>query len=97
MNFIKFIAQISISPDELEIPQTGDPSTTTVSNVLSLVFGVLGGIALIIIVYAGIQFILSRGEPQKAATARNTIIYAGVGLAIAVSAFTIVRFTVSIL
>ena len=63
------------------------------SSVLSVVFGVAGGVALIIIIVAGIKFMTSQGEPQAIAKARNTIIYALIGLVICIAAFSIVNFT----
>jgi len=95
------LAQIQVNPGDLDIPKAGDDPNTTevelistqsVADILEVVFAVLGVVAFLIIVLAGLRFILSRGEPDKAAKARNTIIYAAVGLVIAVSAFTLVRF-----
>lgn len=88
----KTLAQIEINPDDLDIPMTGSPNDGTVSQIMSLVFAIAGAIALIVIIIAGIQFILSRGDPQKAATARAAIIYAAIGLVVATLAFSIVTF-----
>jgi len=65
-----------------------------VSNVLTVVFGVLGGISLIIIVWAGMKYTLSGGDPAKTAEAKNQIIYAAIGIAVASLATVIVRVTV---
>jgi uncharacterized membrane protein YjfL (UPF0719 family) len=40
------------------------------------------------------KFVLSRGNPDAVAKARNTIIYAAVGLVISMLSFAIVRFVV---
>jgi len=61
---------------------------TRAINVLSFVIAI---IAVIVIIVAGIRFMLSQGEPQKITSARNTIIYAGVGLAVAALAQAIVQ------
>lgn len=94
MNILKIMSQIVIEPEELKIPQSETVNSDTITIVLETVFGIAGAIAMLVIVIAGIRFILGRGDPQKSADARNTIIYAGVGLAIAVLAFSIVRFVV---
>ena len=47
---------------------------------------------MIVIILAGIQFILSQGDPSKSSKAKNAIIYAAVGLAVCALAFSIVRF-----
>ena len=46
------------------------------------------------IVYAGIQYVISAGDSGKVAKAKNIIIYAIVGLLIAVFSYTIVNFVV---
>lgn len=81
-----------IDPGDLDIPLTGSPDNTDIADILRIVFGLAGAIATLVIVIAGIMFILSQGDPQKAAKARNTIIYAGVGLGLIVSAFSLVSF-----
>jgi hypothetical protein len=87
------IAQINIKPDDLDIPQSADTSSA-LANGLQVFFGIAGAIALIVITVAGLQFVLSQGEPQKIAKARNTILYAIVGLVICILAFNIVGFVV---
>ncbi len=62
--------------------------------ILNIFFGLIGSIALLVIVIAGFRYIVSRGEPQEIARAKNTIIYAIVGLVIAILAFSIVNFVV---
>lgn len=90
----KILSQVYIDPKQLDIPQTGDVGDNTVSTLLSFTFAIGAGIALIIIILAGIQFILSRGDPEKNAKARRTIIYASIGLVLCATAFTLVRFVV---
>jgi hypothetical protein len=91
MNLLKILSQIDIGEDELDIPKTTVDDTTYL-DLLELAFAILGAVAFLIIILAGVRFILSRGEPDKVTKARNTIIYAAIGLVLAVSAFTIVRF-----
>lgn len=59
---------------------------------LATVFGAV--IAVIVIIIAGIQFILSQGEPNKVATARNSIIYALIGLVICIFAGAITSYVI---
>jgi cytochrome bd-type quinol oxidase subunit 2 len=89
---IKMFSQISVSPGDLDIPQTGSPDGASLNTILQYVFALGAGIAMIVIILAGIQFILSQGDPGKTAKARNTIIYAAVGLVLCALAFSIVRF-----
>jgi TRAP-type C4-dicarboxylate transport system permease small subunit len=71
------------------LPKTSD---SLFQDVLTIVFGVLGGISLIIITWAGMKYTLSQGDPGKTAEARNQIMYAAIGIGVAVSAVAIVQF-----
>jgi len=80
-------------PDVAPLPRPTD-DTTIIPTVLNIFFIVLGGVSLIVIIIAGIRLMTSSGDPQAVTKARNTIIYAAVGLAISISAFTIVSVVV---
>lgn len=64
----------------------------TILNILSWVAGV---ISVFMIIIAGIRFALSGGDSGAIASARNTIIYALVGLAVVALAQVIVRFVIN--
>lgn len=59
---------------------------------LQLAFGIIAGVAVLFVVIGGLRFVISEGDPQDTAKARNTMIYAVVGLIIAVSAEILVTF-----
>lgn len=63
-------------------------------NVINFILYLAGTIAVIVIVIGGLRYITSDGDPQKASQARNSIIYALIGLAVAVLSFSIVNFVV---
>ena len=92
MSILRLLAQIKIDPSELDIPKTGQPNDSTISNILTIVIGTVGVVAVLVIIVAGLQFIASRGDPQKSNTARNAVIYASVGLVIVIISFSIVKF-----
>lgn len=89
----KIASQINIGEDEIDVPKT-ELTQGSVQNVLQLVFGVLAGVAILIITIAGFYFVLSRGNPEKSNRARNAIIYAAIGLLVSVLASAIVRFVI---
>jgi cytochrome bd-type quinol oxidase subunit 2 len=61
----------------------------TIINILSVVVGV---IAVIMIIFGGLKYITSGGESNNISSAKNTIIFAIVGLVIVALAQFIVRF-----
>jgi hypothetical protein len=73
---------------------TGDTGTAAIGIVLPIVFGALGAIALLIIVVSGLRYVVSAGDPAKMTQAKKAILYALVGLVIALSGFSIVTFVV---
>ncbi len=64
-------------------------------KVTRLVATISGVIAVIIMISGGIMYIISNGEAQKITTAKNTIIYAGVGLVIIAMAQTLIVFVIN--
>ncbi|QWQ31444.1 hypothetical protein KOY49_00115 [Candidatus Minimicrobia vallesae] len=73
-----------------------DTGETQVNGIIKTIVEVLltavGAISIIMIVIGGIMFALSSGDAQKAAKARNTVLYAVVGLAVSLFASAIVNF-----
>lgn len=64
----------------------------TVVNIISIVVGV---IAVIMIIWGGLKYITSGGESGKITSAKNTIIYALIGLVVVALAQFIVRFVLT--
>lgn len=94
-SIVHFVAQTT---DIFKKP-TGIPdiqaTPSLITNVLQLVFGLAGAVALLIVTFAGTKYVLSQGDPQKVAKAKETIIYALVGLVITILAYSIVSFIVT--
>ena len=66
--------------DPTPFPQ-GDVKSTT--SYLTLTFIILGGLALLMLVIAGLRYIIAAGNAEKMAEARRMIIYTAVGLVMA--------------
>lgn len=64
------------------------------TNVISSLLFIAGTIAVIMIIVGGIRYITSDGDAAKASQAKNTIIYAIIGLVITVMSYGIVAFVV---
>lgn len=74
----------------------GSSGTSGINSLVSVVVSVLsyivGGVAIIMIIVGGFRFIISGGDSNSTASARNTIVYALIGLAVAVLAQILVHF-----
>ncbi len=53
-----------------------------ISAALDTVYWIFGALAVVAMIVSGLGFITSSGNPQKAANARNGIVYAAIGLAV---------------
>lgn len=65
------------------------------ASILQVLVFVVGGISVIVIIIAGIRFAVGGSDPQSTAAARNSIVYALVGIAAALFAQAIVSFVLN--
>jgi hypothetical protein len=75
-------------------PNVVDAPSSFLASLLQIVFGVTGSVALLMIVISGFRYVIASGEPAAVAKARSTILYAIIGLAVALTGFSIVTFVV---
>lgn len=61
-------------------------------KIVSFALGILGGVAVIVIIIAGILYTISAGDAGKVKKAKNTILYAVVGLVVAMLSSAIIAF-----
>ena len=66
--------------------------TPQVQQLLAIAFGVIAAVTVLMIVIAGFRLTIAQGSPQETTKARNTIVYALIGLVISLSAEAIVAF-----
>lgn len=75
---------------------SGNKTLTGVAKtIINVIIGVVGFVAVAMMIMGGISFITSQGDTAKVTKARNTILYGVVGLVVAVLAFAIVNFVMS--
>jgi hypothetical protein len=79
---------------------TGVPSTLfgnggIITNITNVLLFVVGALAVIMIIWGGIRYATSGGNASNVTAAKNTILYAIVGLIIAFLAFAIVNWVLS--
>lgn len=67
----------------------------TLTTIINVVIGVVGFIAVAMIVMGGISYTTSQGDASKTKKAMNTILYGVVGLVVALLAFAVVNFVLS--
>lgn len=88
---IRVVLNANFSQDCISSGACADP-TTMITNAFQWVIAISGIVAAVFIVYGGISYITSSGDPGKVQRARQIIIYALIGLAIVALAEIITAF-----
>ena len=85
--------------EQREIAGCGMLEETTVFDrvpgALMAVFSVVGIVAVAMIIFGGVRYSISQGDPGKVKKAKDTIMYAVIGLVVTLSAFAITGFILS--
>jgi TRAP-type C4-dicarboxylate transport system permease small subunit len=71
--------------------------TGVFKQVTNTILYIVGIIAVIMLIIGGIRYVTSGGDSKKVTDAKNTVLYAIIGLVIAFLAFAIVNFVISAL
>lgn len=82
----------SIAECNISAEHSNENLMKTVNDIINVVLGVLGVVAVGVIIVGAISFITSQGDSAKVTKGRNTILYGVVGLVVALLAFAIVNF-----
>ena len=83
--------------DQKELAGCNDGDQTVFDKIpgaVTAVFSVAGIIAVGVIIFGGVRYSVSQGDPGKVKRAKDTIMYAVIGLIVTLSAFAITTFVV---
>ncbi len=72
-------------------------SSNELQTILQILFGILGALAVLFIVIGGFSYVVSGGDTNAMQKAKSTIMYAVIGLLVAVFAEAIVTFVLGYL
>ncbi|MBQ3296836.1 hypothetical protein IJH01_01755 [Candidatus Saccharibacteria bacterium] len=71
--------------------------TGVFKQITNTILYIVGIIAVIVLIIGGIKYLISGGDSKKVTDAKNTVLYAIIGLVVCVLAFAIVNFVISAL
>lgn len=74
------------------LPNSGGVTSGNLANVLYWIYAAAGIVAVAVLVYAGIKYLSSQGEPAKTKQASQIIAYAIIGLVIVLLAGAVTAF-----
>ena len=70
---------------------SGMDENTIVKTIINIFLYLVGAISVIMIVYSGFRYVTSAGNQNSVTSAKNTLLYAVVGLVVAMFAWAIVN------
>ena len=90
-------AQLNLESGINSAKGTGAPDNVTeddglIKKVVNLLLWAIGIVSVIMIIIGGIRYATSNGDSTQVTAAKNTIMYAVIGLVIAIFAYAIVNF-----
>lgn len=74
----------------------GTPLKTVIGQGVNALSYIIGAVSVIMILVGALRYVLSGGNPQSTKEAKDTILYAVVGLIIALSAYAIVNYVLHV-
>lgn len=83
-----YLAKVTV-----DLPQN-KADVGTLQNVFNVALALAGAIAIAFIVFGGIKYTLSLGEPGKVKAARDAILYACIGLVVVMLSFVLVNYVI---
>ncbi|MDR0591010.1 MAG: pilin [Candidatus Nomurabacteria bacterium] len=80
--------------------QAGESGNTNslpdiIKTVINVALFIIGALSVIMLIYGGIRYTTSAGDSSKITSAKHTIMYAIIGLVVALLAYAIVNFVVT--
>lgn len=64
---------------------------TVISTVIGTMLFIVGLLAVVMLIYGGIRYVTSHGDKAQVTAAKETIMYAVVGLVVAIAAFAVIQ------
>ncbi len=70
-------------------------NTGVFTQITNTVLYIVGIVSVIMLIYGGLRYVISGGDNKKVTDAKNTILYAIIGLIISILSFAIVNFVIN--
>jgi hypothetical protein len=87
------LMHVAISSTDIGIPKV-TANDTTLEQIVGSVFLMIGSIAVFFLLVGAARYATANGEQNKIGQAKNTILYALVGVVLSALGFTVVQFVI---
>ena len=78
-----------------EMPTTLFGNAGIFTQIVNVMLFLVGILSVIMLIFGGLRYVISRGESKAVEAAKNTILYAIIGLIIAVMAYAAINFVLT--
>lgn len=92
-----FLLPAAVHAQNLINPLGATDLRIVIGNVIRVLLGFSGVLALLAFVWGGLQFVLSRGNADMVKQGKQTLIYAALGLVVLFTAYALVSTLVTVL
>ena len=75
--------------------KSGNSLQDNLARIVNVILFLIGAIAVIVIIIGGLKYVTSDGDSSKIKSAKDTILYAVVGIIIALLAYALVNFVIT--
>lgn len=86
------LAAIKLNPDEIGLPTSTGSVSQGFTNIINLLLGLIGALAVIFIIIGGLQIATAAGNPARLKQGREAVIYSVIGIVVALMAYGVVAF-----
>lgn len=85
----------NIAACNIDPAHKGDDLISDTSKIINVVLGVLGVVAVAVVIYGGFLFLTAQGDPGKIKKGKDSITWGIIGLIIALLSWSIINFVLS--
>jgi len=88
----RLLAAITLKPEDIGLPTSTSSVTDIITRTTKLLAAVIGLLSVVFIIIGSLQMVSSAGNPSNFARGREAVMYAVVGVVVAISAYALVAF-----
>ncbi len=82
----------NITANQIKLPTSTGNLGVALANIMKILMALVGMLSIVFIIYGGILFTYAQGVASRVQKARETLLYASVGLVLSIGAFAVVTY-----
>jgi hypothetical protein len=74
---------------------TGSTVNSIFASIANVLIFIIGSVSVIMVIIGGLRYVTSNGDSKSTESAKNTILYAVIGIIVAIASYAIVKFVLT--